>query len=583
MTEAGQGVGRSNGLAVFVKGAVVGDIVTAELTKVKKNYAFGRLLAVEEPSADRMEAFCPYFGQCGGCAYGELSYEAQLALKEKQVRDKLIRLGGVAGLDGEIRQESTPEMDLGVQKVEALALDECPELERETRLDRACGQENITPCVRPIIGMEEPFRYRNKAAMPVWTGGIITRKGGIVENLGTPAVGFYQAKSHEVVDCYDCFLQSEPAMAAAEALRQFMVSDNITAYDPKWEKGLLRHLVVKTAHGTGEVMVILVVNGKGIPNAEKLVEMLDDAIYNLPPTEDGVEYNLESVVINVNKAEGKAGKSGRDGGGKAGKGQNDKANGNRGQRGGSIFGTECITIAGKPTILEKVGDLQFEISPLSFYQVNPVQMEVLYDKAMEYADLSGDETVLDLYCGVGTIGLFAAREMECRQQENPLIEDGESEMEGRCFDAPSDSVENRRMTMNAGRVIGIESVKEAVLDANRNAVINGIVNARYVCGKAEEELPKLISGEGLKDETLKINRADVVFLDPPRAGCDERLLEAVVSVAPERIVYVSCDPATLARDVKYLTGKGYQFVEATPVDMFPWTGSVESVCLLSKF
>lgn len=298
---------------------MVGDVVTAELAKVKKNYAFGRLISIDEPSADRIEAFCPYFGTCGGCAYGELSYEAQLALKEKQVRDKLTRLGGLSA-----------------------------------------------PLVRPIIGMDEPFRYRNKASMPIWTGGIITRKGGIVENLGTPAIGFYQAKSHDVVDCYDCFLQSEPAMAAAEALRQFMTEDNITAYDPKWEKGLLRHLVVKTAHGTGEVMVILVINGKGIPNAEKLVGMLDDAIYNLPPTEDGVTYSLESVVLNVNK-----------------------------KKSTEIFGEDCITIAGKPSIAEEVGDLRFEISPLSFYQVNPVQMEALYDRAIEYAALTGGETVLD--------------------------------------------------------------------------------------------------------------------------------------------------------------------------------------------
>ena len=638
MTEAGQGVGRSNGLAVFVKSAVIGDVVTAELTKVKKNYAFGRLLAVEEPSTDRIEAFCPYFGQCGGCAYGELSYDAQLALKEKQVRDKLIRLGGVAGLEKSLDEG---ELLLGADgssgTAEKFDADGTPGVQEPfTGTEAATGMPLAqTPRLRPIIGMEEPFRYRNKATMPVWTGGVITRKGGILENLGMPAVGFYQAKSHAVVDCYDCFLQSEPAMAAAEALRQFMISDNITAYDPKWEKGLLRHLVVKTARGTGEVMVILVINGKGIPNAEKLVEMLDDAIYNLPPREDGVEYNLESVILNVNKAEGKGSKGKKDQkGGKPDKGQA----ASRGQRGGSIFGQECITLAGKPTILEQVGNLKFEISPLSFYQVNPVQMEALYNKAIEYADLSGDETVLDLYCGVGTIGLFAAREMERKQQEragldsdehgvvlqsngndefmeeelaagktaavmseDSLVAETETDIN---IEKSFDFVENRQMTMNAGRVIGIESVKEAVLDANRNAVINGIVNARYVCGKAEEVLPLMVQNdltddvskvgrEGAEngkaetkpavkiDDSLKIDHADVVFLDPPRAGCDERLLEAVVSVEPERIVYVSCDPATLARDVKYLTGNGYAFVEGTPVDMFPWTGSIETVILLS--
>jgi len=263
-------------------------------------------------------------------------------------------------------------------------------------------------------------------------------------------------------------------------------------------------------------MVVLVINGKGIPNGEKLVQMLDDAIYALPAEKSGIEYSLESVVINVNK-----------------------------EKDGRVFGDEWITLAGKPTILDTAGGLKFEISPASFYQVNPAQMEVLYEKAMTYAGLSGNETVLDLYCGVGTIGLFAA-------------------------------------AAGAGRVIGIESVKSAVIDANRNAVINGMVNPRYVCGKAEDELPKLLSGEGLTDETLKIDRADVVFLDPPRAGCEKSLLEAVVKAEPERIVYVSCDPATLARDVKLLTEGGYRFVEATPVDMFPWTGHVECVVLMSR-
>ena len=599
---------------------------------------------MDEPSADRIEAFCPYFGQCGGCAYGELSYDAQLALKEKQVRDKLIRLGGVAGLEKSLDAGESLGAERASGTAEKFDADGTPGVQEPfTGTEAATGMPLAqTPRLRPIIGMEEPFRYRNKATMPVWTGGVITRKGGILENLSTPAVGFYQAKSHDVVDCYDCFLQSEPAMAAAEALRQFMISDNITAYDPKWEKGLLRHLAVKTARGTGEVMVILVINGKGIPNAEKLVEMLDDAIYNLPQREDGVEYNLESVILNVNKAEGKGSKGKKDQkGGKPDKGQA----ASRGQRGGSIFGQECITLAGKPTILEQVGDLKFEISPLSFYQVNPVQMEALYNKAIEYADLSGDETVLDLYCGVGTIGLFAAREMERKQQERAGLDSADdlnsdehgvvlqsngndgfmkdeltegktaavmsedslaAEREAdRNIEKSSDFVENRQMTMNAGRVIGIESVKEAVLDANRNAVINGIVNARYVCGKAEEVLPLMVQSdliddgskvgrEGAEngkaetkpavkiDDSLKIDHADVVFLDPPRAGCDERLLETVVAAAPERIVYVSCDPATLARDVKYLTGNGYAFVEGTPVDMFPWTGSVETVCLLSK-
>ena len=264
-------------------------------------------------------------------------------------------------------------------------------------------------------------------------------------------------------------------------------------------------------------MAILVINGKGIPNAAKLVEMMDDAITDLEPAADGMEYSLESVVTITDKS---------------------------GSFGDSNI--ECITLAGKPTILEMIGDMQFEISPTSFYQVNPVQMKRLYDKAAEYADLHGGETVLDLYCGVGAIGLY-------------LIKD-----------------------IPDARVIGIESVKSSVLDANRNAVINHIVNARYVCGRAEYELPKLLSGEGLNDESLLVDHVDVVILDPPRAGCDERLLTAVAEAEPSRIVYVSCDPATLARDIKYLCANGYEFVEATPVDQFSWTGHVETCCLMEK-
>ena len=479
MTKEGQGIGKACGFTVFVKDAVAGDLIKAELTKVKKNYGLAQMAECVEPSPDRIEPVCPYMDFCGGCAYGKLQYAAQLRLKEKQVKDKLERLGGLKN-----------------------------------------------PVVRPILAAEDSFRYRNKASMAVSTGGLLTRKGGMIEPVHEPRIGFYQGKSHQVVDCLDCLLQAPPAMAAAGALRRFMEEDHITSYDPRWGKGLMRHMTVRTAAGTGEVMVVLTVNGKGIPNGEKLVRMLDEAIYNLPVSTDGpcagIQFSLESVILNVNR-----------------------------KKSGEILGDECITLAGKPTITEETGGLRFEISPLSFYQVNRQQTLRLYEKALAYAELKGGETVLDLYCGVGTIGLFAAAHM---------AKNGEK----------------------TGKVIGIESVREAVLDANRNAVINGIVNARYVCGKAEEELPKLLCGEGLTDETLKLDHVDVVFLDPPRAGCDRKLLDAVTEAGPERIVYVSCDPATLARDVKRLTEGGYRFAEATPVDMFPWTGHVETIVLLQK-
>lgn len=523
MSAEGQGIGRTTGegenatdrgMVVFVKGTVPGDRVTARLTKVKKNYAFGQLEEVLEYSACRNDEFdCSYFAEgCGGCPYAAIDYEAQLQLKQEQVRNKLQRLAGLE-----------------------------------------------EPCIRPIIGMDDDdnegqgcFRYRDKAVFPVSTGGIITRKGGIVENLGDPAVGFYRAKSHEVVDCEDCYLQSMAAMAAADALRRFMEEDHITAFDPKWEKGLLRHLIVKTAFGTGEVMVILVINGKGIPNAPKLIDMLDEAIYE-------VGYQLESVVININKASGK----------------NVEKNKNKDRSeirlSGEILGEEYVTIAGKNTITEQIGHLKFEISPASFFQVNPVQMQRLYDQVREYVQMgartespgassgpvgaSDKPVILDLYCGVGSIGLY-------------------------CADL-------------AEMVIGIESVKEAVTDANRNAVINGIVGARYICGRAEEVLPAYVNGEGSGqagkvsvkvDEQLQdyIRRADIAVLDPPRAGCRPELLEAVAGAGAGRIIYVSCDPATLARDIRFLGELGYEFVEGTPVDMFPHASHVETVVLLSR-
>lgn len=473
MSDSGAGIGKDDGFAVFVPGAVTGDVVTAELTKVKKNFGEARLLTMEKPSENRVEPFCEVAGECGGCAFAPLRYEAQAEVRKKHLEDRLKRIGGV--------------MTEGI--------------------------------VGDTICMEEPLRYRNKAVMEITAGGLITLKGGIQRNAGEPVIGFHRRGSGEVVNCEDCMLAASPAAAAARAVRRFMVSDNITAYDPKWDKGLMRHMMVRTAHGTGEVMVVFVINGKGIPNAEKLIGMLDDAIYDLAPGPDGVYYSLESVIISRKKGPVKNGR---------------------------IFGDEFTTLAGSPVIREHIGGLDFEISPGSFYQVNPVQMERLYDMAADFAGgqegLAG-KTVLDLYCGVGSIGLW-------------LIKRG------------------------AERVIGIESVKSAVIDANRNAVINGVVNARYIAGRAEEVLPALTAGEEV--DGIKCESADIAVLDPPRAGCKEELLDAVAASGVERIVYVSCDSATLARDVKYLSGLGYTLTKAVPVDMFPHTAESEAVTLLCR-
>ena len=465
VSDQGQGIGKAEGMAVFVGGTVMGDVVSCELTKVKKRYAFGKLVEVVKPSEYRIEPMCQYSGQCGGCPLVDMSYQGQLILKRKHVVDRLAHLGHLED-----------------------------------------------PKVNEIIAMEEgqEFNYRNKGTMPISTGGNRLKKGGVLENLGEPAIGFYKNRSHQVIDCQDCMIQSKAAMAAVEATRQFMKEDNISAWDDKWEQGLLRHMVVRTAHETGEVMVTYIINGKGIPNGEKLVGMLDDAIYD-------AGFYLESVNISS---------------------KTDK------EANGEIYGKTVDPYAGKNVIIDYIGDLKFEISPRSFYQVNPVMTEKLYGKAKEYAQLTGVEHVLDLYCGVGSIGLF------CSEQ--------------------------------AKYVLGIESIKEAVVDANRNAAINGIINARFLTGKAEDVLPELLKGEGDEDLVEVAQNADVVILDPPRAGCHENLLDAVCQIGPKRIVYVSCDPATLARDVAYLETQGFKFEEATPVDMFPWTLHVETVALLSK-
>jgi len=453
----GEGIGRADGMAVFVPGAVVGDRVQVELTMVKKNFARGQMIVLEEPSPDRQEPFCQYYGECGGCSLQAMTYGAQLKLKEKWVRDKLIRIGGVE-----------------------------------------------EPNVLPTIGMDDPMEYRNKAQFPVNAGYMKKNAEGKYRNTQPLRIGFYRPRSHSVVDCDYCAIQAEPANAIAEAVRKYVEETGVSIYDEKSGIGLLRHVIVKSGFTTGEVMTIFVVNDDHLPKVERLVELCDDAVNNLG-TDDDWFWALESVVLNINRG-----------------------------KGGEIMGKDCVTIAGKSTILDQIGDLTFEISPMSFYQVNPVQTVALYDQVKEYAGLTGEETILDLYCGVGTIGLYCAE--------------------------------------GAARIIGVEVVKQAVIDANRNAVINGIVNAEYICGKAEEVLAKRLQGV----------KADVVILDPPRSGCDQALIDSVLKVAPKRIVYVSCDPATMARDIKILSEGGYTLEVAQPVDMFPHTANIETVALLSQ-
>jgi len=467
LSRNGEGIGRIGGMAVFVPNTIPGDRIMAEITEAKKSFARAKAAEILAPSPYRTAPFCSYEKDCGGCSLQKIKYDEQLVVKRRWVQDALSRIGSIAD-----------------------------------------------PLVKETIAMDDPFRYRNKAQFGVG------RIGGHDKKLRGCNVGFNKNKSHEIINCERCMIQSEAAECVAEAVRRWVKLSKVPVYDEKSGTGVIRQVTVKTAFGTGEVMVVLTATERRLPEIDYLkgeivkeLEALSERI-NRAVRVSGVAmdenedfgFYLESLILHVNKKKGRT----------------------------LDFG-ECITLAGQPTIRDYMLGMEFEISPLSFYQVNPIQTEKLYAKVAEYASLSGKEIVLDLYCGVGTIGLMLA---------------------GR-----------------AKRVLGIESIKSAVVDANRNAVLNGIVNAEFVCGKAEEELPKLLE-QGVSP--------DVVILDPPRSGCDPALLDAVIAAAPARIVYVSCDPATLARDLKILGEGGFAFVEAQPVDMFPHTGHVETVVLMSR-
>lgn len=431
----GEGVGKIEGFTVFVPGALPGEEVNAKIVKVNKNFAYGKLNKIINPSPDRTEPKCT-LKRCGGCNLMHLSYDAQLKFKRQRVIDSLERIGNIKN-----------------------------------------------PLVHDTIGMENPYRYRNKAQFPI----------GIKD--GKVIAGFYALKSHEVIDTPSCLIQDEISDKVMNIIKSWANKNGVSVYDEKTEKGILRHVMVRKAFKTNEVMVVLVTNGYDIPYIDELVEILKNNI-----------QNLSSIVQNINR---------------------EKTN--------VVLGNKNKTIYGKDTITDYIGDLKFNISPLSFFQVNPVQTEVLYNKALEYANLTGDEAVIDAYCGTGTISLFLAQ--------------------------------------RAKKVYGIEIVKEAVQDAKKNAQENGISNAEFITGKSEEVIPDLYN-KGIK--------SDVIVVDPPRKGCDEELLRTIASMKPKRVVYVSCDPGTLARDLRYLVENGFDVAEVQPVDMFAMTGHVECVVLMSR-
>ena len=433
----GEGIGKADGFTVFVKDAVIGDTVTAKIMKAKKNYGYGRLMEILKPSPYRVEPVCPSARQCGGCQLQAVSYEEQKVFKEKKLRGHLERIGGFCDLPME-----------------------------------------------PLIGMDEPYHYRNKAQFPVGRN----KEDRII-------TGFYAGRTHAIIENRDCALGIPQNKEILDIVIAHMEKYGITSYDEMTGKGLVRHIFVRYGFFTGELMVCLIINGQDLPHQKELIEKLRE----IP--------GMTSISLNINK-----------------------------KRSNVILGDKVKTIWGQEYITDKIGDISYEISPLSFFQVNPKQTWKLYSKALEYADLHGEETVWDLYCGIGTISLFLAQQ--------------------------------------AKFVRGVEIVPAAIDDAKRNAQINNIENVEFFVGKAEEVLPREYEKNGVY--------ADVIVVDPPRKGCDEMLLKTILKMQPKRVVYVSCDSATLARDLRFLCDNGYELKKVCGVDQFPQTVHVETVVLLSK-
>ena len=447
----GEGIGKADGFTFFVKDAIVGDVIEAKIMKLKKNYGYARLMKVLTPSKDRVEPKCPVARQCGGCQIQEMRYEAQLAFKQKMVQNNLERIGGLSDFE-----------------------------------------------MYPVIGMETPYAYRNKAQFPVGED----KDGNIV-------IGFYAGRTHHIVEQTDCCIGAPENGEVLRKVKAYMQKNQIRPYNEEHHSGIVRHILIRTGYHTKEIMVCLIVNAAKascLKNAQQLIESLREM--------DG----MTSVMVNFNT---------------------EKTN--------VILGKKSEVLWGQPYIEDFIGDVKYQISPQSFFQVNPMQTEKLYAKALEYAGLTGSETVWDLYCGIGTISLFLAK--------------------------------------NARKVYGVEIVPQAIEDARNNAKRNGIDNAEFFVGKAEEVVPAFYE-KALKQaqdsEAGKSIRPDVVVVDPPRKGCEEVLLETIVKMQPQRIVYVSCDSATLARDLKFLSANGYAVKKVQPVDQFGHSVHIETVVLLSQ-
>jgi 23S rRNA (uracil1939-C5)-methyltransferase len=434
LTHDGAGVAKVDGYPLFVPNGLPGEKAKVKVIKTGKGYGFGRLVELYEKSPYRVEIESSDIHKYGGCQLEHISYEGQLKYKENQVRQVLTRIGKL---------------------------------------------EDVI--VHPILGMDNPWHYRNKAQVPVG------------EKDGELIAGFFKPRSHEIVDTDESLIQLPEINEAVQTVKEICNDLKIPAYQEEMHKGALRHIMARYGQQTGELMVVIITRTNDIPNKDQLVE---EIVSRLP--------KIKSIVHNVNS-----------------------------KRTNVILGEKTTVLWGNDVIYDFIGDVKFAISALSFYQVNPVQTKVLYDKALEYAGLKGEESVIDAYCGIGTISLFLAQK--------------------------------------AKKVFGVEVVPEAIEDAKRNAELNGIINAEFAAGEAEVVIPKWYK-EG--------NNADVLVVDPPRKGCDETFLQTIIEMKPQKVVYVSCNPATLARDLRILEDGGYKTVEVQPVDMFPQTTHVECISQL---
>ena len=436
----GEGIAKiDNKYPIFIEGALKGEKVKVRIVKVNKNFAYGKLMEVLEASEERVNPPCDIYKRCGGCKLQHASYKAQLDFKWDRVKDCVSKIG---------------------------------------KLDPSI--------VKYPLGMEEPWRYRNKVQLPI----------GLIN--GEVKIGFFAPRSHDIIDMESCLIQDEIGDKVVKLTREWIEKFNIRPYNVDGEydeKGIVRHIMIRRGFTTNEVMVVLVTNGEKLPHKEEFVDLM---VKNIP--------GIKSIIQNINSK---------------------KTN--------VILGLESKTLWGEDTISDYIGDFRFNISPLSFFQVNPTQTEVLYGKALEYANLTGNEEVFDAYCGTGTITLF--------------------------------------LSQRAKKVYGVEIIPQAIDNAWINAKENKVENVEFFVGESEVVIPDLIN-KGVK--------ADVVVVDPPRKGCDKKLLDSITNIDAKKIVYVSCDPSTLGRDLQVLEENGYKTLEVQPVDMFPNTSHVENVAKLIK-